>query len=102
MSVLEEMQADVILKHFGHQSINSATGCCEQHQHISAVMVVRRERSFDTVHLAADSLDPVKQLDFFPIFVRHDWLRNTVPGYTTKVAQPASEMSVKPRHFCAE
>jgi hypothetical protein len=39
------MQTDVILKYLGHQAIDATAYICQQHQNISAVVPVDRERS---------------------------------------------------------
>lgn len=40
MTILQKMQADVILKNFSHQAIDSASHRSQLHQHLSTVMIV--------------------------------------------------------------
>jgi len=75
MSILQQMQPNMILQHFGHQTVNSAAHGCQKHQYLRAVMILNSKLSLDRFHLPADSFHPVLQFRPLPINMRHFHLR---------------------------
>ena len=71
MTVLQKMQADVILQNFGHQAIDSASHRSQLHEHLSTVMIVCAQLSLHSFHLTANALHSVLDLRSLPIRVGH-------------------------------
>src|ERR1035437_2503695 len=51
MAVLEQVQADVILKDLGHQAVDASAHGGKQHQDLGAVVIVARERDRKSTRL---------------------------------------------------
>jgi hypothetical protein len=59
VAVLEEVEADVVFEHLGHQRVDASADGGEEHQDLRAVVVVGREGALDGLDLAVDALDAV-------------------------------------------
>src|SRR4029077_7582890 len=67
---VDDVEADMILDHFGHQAVHGAARGDDQMQHRGAALLVL-ERALDRLDLAAHAADPVEQLDLLDFGVRH-------------------------------
>jgi hypothetical protein len=61
MTVLQEMQPDMVFKHLGHQPIDTASHCRQQHQHFGTIMILCSKLSFHRFHLSSNPFHPVQQ-----------------------------------------
>ena len=67
VTVLQQMQPYVVFENLSHKPIDSTAHCRQQHQDIGAFLVFGRQSTFNALHLAADPLDPVEQLNLLSL-----------------------------------
>lgn len=60
MTILQQMQSDMVLQYLGHQSINPSPHRCQQHKDVGTVMVFCSQRTFYSVYLPTNSLHPIQ------------------------------------------
>jgi hypothetical protein len=70
MARLDQVRANVILDHLGHQSVDGAAGAGDELQHVGAADLLV-ERPFDGFDLSANAPDAIEQLGFFTNRVTH-------------------------------
>src|ERR1700677_28604 len=58
---IDDVKADMILDHFGHQAVHGPARSDDQVQHGRAALFIF-ERALDRLDLAADAADPVEEL----------------------------------------
>ena len=63
----------MILKHLGHEAIDTAANVRKEHENIRAI-VLRGKRTFDGINLSSNAFDTGNQLLLFFVDVRHDLL----------------------------
>ena len=67
------MMPYMILKHFGHEAIDTAADVRKKHENIRAI-VLRSKRTFDGIDLSANAFDTGDELLLFFVDVRHNLL----------------------------
>ena len=65
-----QMETDVILQHFAHQSIDSAPNRRQQHE-LSAAIFIEPKGFLYRIQLAAQFANTLQQLHSLPVMVRH-------------------------------
>jgi len=81
---VDKMEADMCLKHLGHQRIHASAHGCQQHQ-LPAAIFIGVDEPLDRIQLPAQAADPLQQFQLLSFVQRHgvsSWLDNTHPRYS--------------------